>query len=57
MEFSRYEYWSGYPFPSPEDLPNPGFELVYPAFAGGFFTMETPLNLLNFKDVKIPASL
>ena len=26
MEFSRQEYWSGLPFPSPEDLPNPGFE-------------------------------
>ena len=24
MEFSRPEYWSGYPFPSPGDLPNPG---------------------------------
>ena len=27
MEFSRPEYWSGYPFPSPEDLLNPGIEL------------------------------
>ena len=26
MEFSRPEYWSGQPFPSPEDLPNPGVE-------------------------------
>ena len=26
MEFSRPEYWSGYPFPSPGDLPNPGVE-------------------------------
>ena len=26
MEFSRQEYWSGVPFPSPEDLPDPGFE-------------------------------
>ena len=26
MEFSRQEYWSGLPFPSPEDLPNPGIE-------------------------------
>ena len=26
MEFSRPEYWSGEPFPSPEDLPNPGIE-------------------------------
>ena len=26
MEFSRQEYWSGLPFPPPEDLPNPGIE-------------------------------
>ena len=26
MEFSRPEYWSGYPFPPPGDLPNPGIE-------------------------------
>ena len=28
MEFSRPEYWGGWPFPSPGDLPNPGIELV-----------------------------
>ena len=41
MEFSRQEYWSGSPFPSPGDLPNPGFEpvsLASPSLAGGFFT-------------------
>ena len=26
MDFSRPEYWSGWPFPSPGDLPNPGIE-------------------------------
>ena len=26
MGFSRQEYWNGLPFPSPEDLPNPGIE-------------------------------
>ena len=31
MEFSRHEYWSGLPFPSPEDLPDPGIELWSPA--------------------------
>ena len=31
MEFSRTEYWSGLPFPSPRDLPNPGTELRSPA--------------------------
>ena len=31
MEFSRQEYWSGLPFPSPGDLPSPGFEPGSPA--------------------------
>ena len=31
MGFSRQEYWSGLPFPSPEDLPNPGTEPGSPA--------------------------
>ena len=31
MEFSRQEYWSGLPFPSPQDLPNPGIEPKSPA--------------------------
>ena len=28
LGFSRQEYWSGLPFPAPEDLPNPGIELA-----------------------------
>ena len=31
MGFSRQEYWSGLPFPSPEDLLNPGIEPGSPA--------------------------
>ena len=31
MEFSRPEYWSGWPFPSPGDLPNSGIEPRSPA--------------------------
>ena len=31
MEFSRQEYWSGLPFPSAEDLPNPGIKPGSPA--------------------------
>jgi len=41
MEFSRQEYWSGLPFPTPGDLPNAGIKpmsLAFPALAGGFFT-------------------
>ena len=38
LEFSRQGYWSGLPFPSPGDLPDPGIELRFPALAGTFFT-------------------
>ena len=41
MGFSRQEYWSGLPCPSPGDLPHLGIEpksLMSPALAGGFFT-------------------
>ena len=31
MKFSRPEYWSGLPFPSPGDLPDPGMESRSPA--------------------------
>ena len=32
MEFSRQDYWSGLPFPSPADLPNPGIKPGSPAW-------------------------
>ena len=41
MGFSRQEYWSGLPCPSPGDLPNPGIQpmsFMSPALAGRFFT-------------------
>ena len=38
--FSRQEYWSGLPFPSPGDPPDPGIEPASPALAGGFSTTE-----------------
>ena len=44
MGFSRQEYWSGLPFPTPGDLPDPGVEpmsLMSPALAGKFFTTTT----------------
>ena len=40
MRFPRQEYWSGLPFPSPGDLPNPGIKPGSPALAGGLFTIE-----------------
>ena len=42
MEFSRQDYWSGFPFPSPGDLPDLEIELASSASAGGFFTSEPP---------------
>ena len=42
MGFSRQEYWSGLPLPSPGDLPDSGMELRSPAWAGGFFITEPP---------------
>ena len=44
MGFSRQEYWSRLPFPSPGDLPHPGIEpesLISPVLAGGFFMTST----------------
>ena len=51
MGFSRQELWSGLPFPSPGDLPNPGIEptsLTSPALAGGFFTTSTTWEAHTF---------
>ena len=41
MGYFRQEYWSGFSFPPPEDLPDSGMELVsliFPALASRFFT-------------------
>ena len=49
VRFSRQEYWSGLPCPSPEDLPDPGIEpasLTSPALAGGFFTTSATWKAL-----------
>ena len=42
MGFSIQEYWSGFPLPSPGDLPDPGMEPNSPALAGRFFTTMSP---------------
>ena len=53
MEFSKQEYWSGLPFPTPGDLLDPMIgpeSLESPALAGGFFTTTPtgkPLLLLE----------
>ena len=57
MEFSRQKYRSGLPFPSPENLPDPGIEPTSPALTGGFSTtepagkpknMRTEVNIIIF---------
>ena len=42
MGFFRQEYWSGLPFPSPGDLPNPGIEPGFPALEADALTSEPP---------------
>ena len=39
--FSGQEYWTGFPFPPPGDIPHPGISLS-PALAGRLFTTEPP---------------
>ena len=42
MVFSRQEYWSGLPFPSPGDLPDPGIEPRSPTLEADTLTSEPP---------------
>ena len=42
MGFSKQEYCSGLPFPSPGDIPNPGIKPTSLALAVGLFTAEPP---------------
>ena len=44
MGFSRQEYRSGLPFPSPGDLPDPGIEARSPALEADALTSELPGN-------------
>ena len=46
MGFSRQEYWSELPFPSPGDLPDPGIELRSPALQVGSLRSEPPRKLI-----------
>ena len=58
MGFPRQEYWSGLPFLSPGNLPDPGIKPMPPessALAGGFFTTvphRKPLVFLQFSSVQ-----
>ena len=48
MGFSRQEYWSGLPFPSPGDLPHLGIEPGSPALWADALTSEPPGKHVNF---------
>ena len=47
MEFSRQEYWSGQPFPSSGDLPDPGIKPESPALKTNSLQSEPPGKLRN----------
>ena len=53
-EFSRPEHWSGEPFPSSGDLPNPGIEPRSPALQGRFLTTRPPRKPLGMKKTRSP---
>ena len=56
MGFSRQEYWSGMPFSSPGDLPDPRIEsvsLMSPALAGVFFTTSRSLYTDRYLNLAI----
>ena len=56
MGFSRQEYWSGLPFPSPGDPPDPRIKpvsLASPASSGGFFTTVPAGKLLSTEDTNV----
>ena len=46
---SRQEYWGGLPFPSPEDLPNPGIEPVSPALHADFLALSHLGSPMEFR--------
>ena len=48
MGFSRQEYWSGLPFPSPGDLPSPGIKPRSPALQADSLLTEPPGKLLGY---------
>ena len=48
MEFSRQAYWSGLPFPSPRDLPDPGIEPWSPALQADSSPSEPSYIYINF---------
>ena len=55
MGFSRQEYWNRFPFPSPEDLPNPGIEPGSPALQQILYHLSYQVVILsNFPPWQLP---
>ena len=60
MEFSRQEYWSGLPFPSPEDLPDPGIEPGSPVLKADSLPTELlrkPRQCIKNRDITFPTAV
>ena len=66
MEFSRPEYWSGQPFPSPGELPNPEIEPRSPTLQADSLPAEPqgkpqtcyqPSSILKSKDITLPTKV
>ena len=64
MGFSRQEYWSGLPFPSSGDLPDPGIEPGSPTLQADVLPSESPgkpglpgKSLLNFREILMLISI
>ena len=57
MGFSRQEYWSGVPFPSPGDLPDPGIEPRSPTFQADALTSEPPGKHNSFYFYKVSSDV
>ena len=57
MGFPRQEYWSGLPYCTAGDLPDPGIKLVFPALASGFFTPALPGKPCFFSSVQFSRSV
>ena len=53
MGFSRQEYWSGLPLPSPGVFSNPGIEPGSPALLADALPSELPLNVLGNPDLRV----
>ena len=54
MGVSRKEYWSGFPCPSPGELPHPGIEPQSPALQADALTSEPPSKESDQSDVPLP---